>query len=49
MSIAAELLQRHIQTLVDDSHEWQRLIADNILWELALNNRHRPSGKALGP
>jgi hypothetical protein len=35
MSIAAELLQRHIQTLVDDHQQWQRLIADNILWELA--------------
>ncbi len=35
MSIAAELLQRHIQTLVDDHQQWQRLIADNIVWELA--------------
>ena len=35
MSIAAELLQRHIQTLVDDHQQWQTLIADNILWELA--------------
>lgn len=35
MSIAAELLQRHIQTLVDDHQEWQTLIADDILWELA--------------
>jgi len=34
MSIAAELLQRHIQTLVDDHQQWQTLIADNILWEL---------------
>ena len=35
MSIAAELLQRHIQTLVHDHQQWQRLIADNIVWELA--------------
>jgi transcriptional regulator with GAF, ATPase, and Fis domain len=35
MSIAAELLQRHIQTLVDDPQQWQTLIADNIVWELA--------------
>ena len=35
MSIAAELLQRHIQTLVDDHQQWQGLIADNIVWELA--------------
>jgi hypothetical protein len=35
MSIATELLQRHIQTLVDDLQEWQSLIADNIVWELA--------------
>ena len=35
MSIAAALLQQHIQTLVDDHQKWQTLIADNILWELA--------------
>ena len=35
MSIAAELLQRHIQTLVDDHQQWQTLIAENIVWELA--------------
>ncbi len=35
MSVAAELLQRHIQTLVDDHEQWQTLIADDILWELA--------------
>jgi hypothetical protein len=50
MSIGADLLQRHIQTLVDDHQQWQRLIADNIVWELiSLRTRHRPSGKALGP
>jgi uncharacterized protein len=34
MTIASDLLQRHIQTLVDDNAEWQTLIADDILWEL---------------
>jgi uncharacterized protein len=36
MSIAAELLQRHIETLVDDHQQWQGLIADNIVWELMI-------------
>jgi len=35
MTIASDLLQRHIQTLVDDNTQWQTLIADDILWELA--------------
>jgi ketosteroid isomerase-like protein len=35
MSIASDLLQQHIQTLVDDNAQWQTLIADDILWELA--------------
>ena len=35
MTIASDLLQRHIQTLVDDNAQWQTLIADDILWELA--------------
>jgi len=35
MTVASDLLQRHIQTLVDDNAQWQTLIADNILWELA--------------
>ena len=35
MSMGAELLERHIETLVDDHQQWQTLIADNILWELA--------------
>ena len=34
-SRAAELLQRHLHTLVDDPDQWQGLIADDILWELA--------------
>jgi hypothetical protein len=35
MTIASDLLQQHIQTLVDDNARWQMLIADDILWELA--------------
>ena len=35
MTIASDLLQRHIQTLVDDNAQWQTLIAEDILWELA--------------
>jgi hypothetical protein len=44
MSIAAELLQRHIETLVDDHQQWQGLIADNIVWERAYAawDRHPP-------
>ena len=35
MTIASDLLQRHIQTLVDDNAQWQTLIAEDIMWELA--------------
>ncbi|SRR5258706_15928267 len=35
MTIASHLLQQHIQTLVDDNTQWQTLIADDVLWELA--------------
>jgi uncharacterized protein len=35
MTIASDLLQRHFQMLVDDNAQWQTLIADDILWELA--------------
>ena len=34
MTIAADLLQRHIQTLVADNGQWQALIADDLVWEL---------------
>ena len=33
-TIASDLLQQHIQTLVDDNAKWQTLIADDLLWEL---------------
>jgi uncharacterized protein len=35
MSIASDLLERHIQTLVADHEQWQTLIADDMVWELA--------------
>src|SRR5206468_739966 len=35
MTIASDLLQQHIQTLVEDNARWQTLIADDLLWELA--------------
>ena len=35
MTIASDLLERHVQTLVEDNTQWQTLIADDILWELA--------------
>ena len=34
MTIASDLLQQHIQTLVDDNAQWQTLIADDLVWEL---------------
>ena len=50
MTIACDLLQPHIQTLVDDNAQWQTLIADNILWELAyapaIGHPARLSGRA---
>ena len=49
MTIASDLLQRHIQTLVDDNAQWQTLIADDLLWELpyapALGHPARLSGR----
>jgi hypothetical protein len=50
MTIASDLLQQHIQTLVDDNAHWQTLITDNVLWELtyapALGHPARLSGRA---
>ena len=34
MTIASDLLQQHIQTLVEDNAQWQTLIADDLVWEL---------------
>ena len=49
MTVASDLLQRHIQTLVEDNTQWQTLIADDLLWELpyavALGHPSRLSGR----
>ncbi len=49
MTIACALLQQHIQTLVDDNAQWQKLIADDIVWELtyapSLGHPARLSGR----
>jgi uncharacterized protein len=46
MTIASDLLQRHIETLVED---WQTLIADDLVWELpyasAIGHPARLSGR----
>jgi ketosteroid isomerase-like protein len=34
MTIATDLLERHIRTLVADTPQWKSLIADDIIWEL---------------
>jgi len=34
MTIASDLAQRHVETLVADNTRWQTLIADELLWEL---------------
>ena len=48
-TIASDLLQRHIETLVDDNAQWQTLIADDLLWELvyapAIGHPARLSGR----
>ena len=50
MTIAAELLQRHIHTLVADNEQWQTLIANDLVWELpyapAIGHPARLSGRA---
>jgi uncharacterized protein len=49
MTIASELLHRHIQTLVEDHAQWQTLIADDLVWELpyapAIGHPARLSGR----
>jgi ketosteroid isomerase-like protein len=49
MTIASDLLQRHIETLVADNAQWQTLIADDLVWELpyapALGHPARLSGR----
>jgi len=49
MTIGSDLLQRHIQTLVQDNAQWQTLIADDLVWELpyapAIGHSARLSGR----
>ena len=49
MTIAADLLKRHFETLVGDNAQWQTLIADDLLWELpfapAIGHPARLSGR----
>src|SRR5207244_12247895 len=49
MTIASELLERHVQTLVADNAKWQSLIDDDLLWDLvyapSLGHPARLSGR----
>ena len=49
MTIAADLLKRHIETLVADNARWQTLLAEDVVWELpyapALGHPARLSGR----
>jgi ketosteroid isomerase-like protein len=49
MTIAADLLRRHFETLVADNAQWQTLIADDLVWELpfapAIGHPARLSGR----
>jgi len=49
LTTASELLQRHFQTLVADTAQWQALIADDLVWELpyapAIGHPARLSGR----
>jgi ketosteroid isomerase-like protein len=49
MTIAADLLRQHFETLVADNARWQTLIADDLVWELpfapAIGHPERLSGR----
>jgi ketosteroid isomerase-like protein len=49
MTIAADLVRRHFETLVADNARWQTLIADDLVWELpfapAIGHPERLSGR----
>jgi ketosteroid isomerase-like protein len=49
LTIASDLLQRHIDTLVGDNVQWQTLLADDVVWELpyapALGHPARLAGR----
>jgi len=50
MTVAEDLLYRHLETLVADNARWQTLIAEDVVWELpfapALGHPARVSGRA---
>jgi uncharacterized protein len=50
MTVAEDLLHRHIATLVADNARWQMMLADDVVWELpfapALGHPARVSGRA---
>src|SRR5262245_4308371 len=50
MTVAEDLLRRHIATLVADNVRWQTMLADDVVWELpfapALGHPARVSGRA---
>ena len=49
MTVAEDLLHRHLETLVADNARWQTLIAEDVVWELpfapALGHPARVSGR----
>src|SRR5262245_6144477 len=50
MTVAEDLLRRHIATLVADNVRWQTMLADDVVWELpfapAFGHPARVSGRA---
>jgi uncharacterized protein len=50
MTVAEDLLRRHIETLVADNVRWQTMLADDVVWELpfapALGHPARVCGRA---
>ena len=34
MTVAEDLLRRHIETLVADNARWQTMLAGDVVWEL---------------
>ena len=50
MTVAEDLLHRHIATLLADNTRWQMMLADDVVWELpfapALGHPARLSGRA---
>jgi uncharacterized protein len=50
MTVAEDLLRRHIETIVADNARWQTMLADDVVWELpfapAIGHPARVSGRA---